>query len=526
MTLRVTRQMAEALGSADGALRVTRQIVEVLSAQPGVNAAAANNLSLSGVATFTAVRERSTSNTLSLTQLVGQVFDESAQNSLALTGNATLGIEILKSASNALSLSGSTLFNRDLLQGASSLLSLDNTVVDLAIKESVTNALALAQSVVNNFKFVAASNTLALSDAVAKGSNILESVSNAITFAQTTSQSQQILSISNALPLAQVVSYKLGDDIFVEASNAFSFSNTTVIDNKIFKRSFPDTGGDLQPVIQFSQTLTYHGDFQPQVSNTLNLSDTVSLIREINLSPSSILSLTARMGQTFPRNASNVLTLLQDVFRIHCVASALGLTQTAVGAPFKFISQDLNLTDSVTKLQDFARSVTNTLSLLQSAAYQLGGPDICNYTPTVGTVSSGITPPALTAPVLSNATLQLRYPADAPTLTVVLLNPEFGNTDTLSFNRINRESRGGTLLIFADPTWPKHERMRIQIDNMKLATKNELRIFLESSIGREILLDDWENRTWRGIIVNPQADITQIDRSGFSITLEFEGALV
>ena len=52
------------------------------------------------------------------------------------------------------------------------------------------------------------------------------------------------------------------------------------------------------------------------------------------------------------------------------------------------------------------------------------------------------------------------------TFSVSLRAPNLGNKDRLSFNRVLRETRGGTLVVFADPIWPKvqtnHKESRVQ----------------------------------------------------------------
>jgi hypothetical protein len=53
--------------------------------------------------------------------------------------------------------------------------------------------------------------------------------------------------------------------------------------------------------------------------------------------------------------------------------------------------------------------------------------------------------------------------------------------------------------------------------------------FLLTSLGAEIGLLDHENRQWRGILLNPEAEITQTQREGsceYAVSLEFEGVLV
>jgi hypothetical protein len=42
----------------------------------------------------------------------------------------------------------------------------------------------------------------------------------------------------------------------------------------------------------------------------------------------------------------------------------------------------------------------------------------------------------------------------------------FGNKDRLQFNRISRETRGGTVVVLADPIWPKIETQAITITGL------------------------------------------------------------
>jgi alkyl hydroperoxide reductase subunit AhpC len=121
--------------------------------------------------------------------------------------------------------------------------------------------------------------------------------------------------------------------------------------------------------------------------------------------------------------------------------------------------------------------------------------------------------------------LTLTYPFVSPTRTVVLRNPQFGNVDRLAFDRINRETRGGTLIMFADATWPKQQTMNVTLTALNRQQKENLLDFLSTSVGQDIGLLDHENRLWKGIVLTPDATINNDSRGGYTITLEFEGVL-
>ena len=62
---------------------------------------------------------------------------------------------------------------------------------------------------------------------------------------------------------------------------------------------------------------------------------------------------------------------------------------------------------------------------------------------------------------------QLFSPATGTvTDSVTLRAPNLGNKDRLSFNRIVRETRGGTLIVFADPIWPKLETLVLSFSGL------------------------------------------------------------
>ena len=53
-----------------------------------------------------------------------------------------------------------------------------------------------------------------------------------------------------------------------------------------------------------------------------------------------------------------------------------------------------------------------------------------------------------------------------PTDEVTLRAPDFGNKDRLGFNRVLRETRGGTLVVFADPQWPKTQTLALNFSGL------------------------------------------------------------
>jgi hypothetical protein len=151
------------------------------------------------------------------------------------------------------------------------------------------------------------------------------------------------------------------------------------------------------------------------------------------------------------------------------------------------------------------------------------------YSPFVGPGTAGnpIPPPAILVPpnlALAPKEFTLVYPASGtPTDTLKLRAPEFGNKDRLKYNRICRETRGGTLVIFADPVWPKLQIEVLTFSALTPKQAQDLLKFMVNHIGLEIGMWDWEGRYWVGVITNPNEAIIQDSKYSFTASLEFEG---
>ena len=151
------------------------------------------------------------------------------------------------------------------------------------------------------------------------------------------------------------------------------------------------------------------------------------------------------------------------------------------------------------------------------------------YAPQIGGgVSGNPTPPPSTLALPSGGPGQFTLfwpPTGTATDVLVLRKPEFGNKDRLQFNRISRETRGGTLIVFADPMWPKIQTQVLTFSALKPQQAEALLQFMLRHIGLEIGMWDWEGRRWTGVIVNPNDPAVQDSKESFTASLEFEGTL-
>jgi len=101
--------------------------------------------------------------------------------------------------------------------------------------------------------------------------------------------------------------------------------------------------------------------------------------------------------------------------------------------------------------------------------------------------------------------------------------PILGNGNDIAFQRINRRTRGGDLIIFRDNEWPKTETLTLTFDFDSDAEMKRFLNMLRETAGNFIYYRDHENRLWFGLIQNPDSKATQEGRNTYKISIIFEG---
>jgi hypothetical protein len=233
-------------------------------------------------------------------------------------------------------------------------------------------------------------------------------------------------------------------------------------------------------------------------------------------------------------DATDALSLSHAAYanKAPTAAHTLAMTDLAIAVVSKAVSDALTLTDTAT-LNVFRATltITDTLALGQSVAVVVLATNIlCQYHPIVGEGATGNpTPPTATllGPMPGiEAPFQLVYPATGTVLdSVTLRAPELGNKDRLSFNRVIRETRGGTLVVFADPMWPKIQTLALSFTGLRRSEAQDLLDFFDDYLGLEIGMIDWEQRYWVGIVTTPEEPIIEDVFNSYSVKFEFEGEL-
>lgn len=106
--------------------------------------------------------------------------------------------------------------------------------------------------------------------------------------------------------------------------------------------------------------------------------------------------------------------------------------------------------------------------------------------------------------------------------SIVLPAPNFSNGESFEYNRVNSRTRGGDLIMHREPYWPKTKVFKKQFTIFDKGIRERLLIFMRENLGRKLTLLDHENRAFKVIIRNPDADFSEQQSGAHTISLEFE----
>lgn len=225
-------------------------------------------------------------------------------------------------------------------------------------------------------------------------------------------------------------------------------------------------------------------------------------------------------------NESLTLTEYAVVPIIRSVNDTLVLTESNTGVAGEPAIDTLELEETAAYTVVAAKALAELADIQESVSYVKGVPDLCGYSPFIGGSSNANapTPPIANVPSINEARhgVNLFYPYESPSVNIALRGPEFGNKDRLVFARVNRESRGGTLVVFADPQWPKVEILEFDFVGLSEAEGQSVLSFLLTSLGKEIGLLDWEGNTWVGVVTNPEEALVRRGKCNMQIHLSME----
>lgn len=103
---------------------------------------------------------------------------------------------------------------------------------------------------------------------------------------------------------------------------------------------------------------------------------------------------------------------------------------------------------------------------------------------------------------------------------VAFRDPDFGDTNSLSFNRINRETRGGDIIIINPYGVDGRQLIRYTWTTMWETDAIKLKAIIANSLGRRISLLDYNSVSQFVIIMNPNTEIAQTGPQTWSASLD------
>ena len=205
----------------------------------------------------------------------------------------------------------------------------------------------------------------------------------------------------------------------------------------------------------------------------------------------------------------------------------LNIGQTIVAELGKGISDTLEFSQVITATVRTNLGVVSNLSIGDTIEYTLNENRkrvLCTYSPFIGssTDENAPAPPLVTQPTIIPLN-QVTLTCPAVSSSITLRNPELGDKDISQFQRINRETRGGTLVVFSDPIWPRTQKLILEFTGLTEEKGQEFLTFLNLALGQYVELKDWESTTWGGVLTAPQSPIIRDGTCKVSVTVEFEG---
>ena len=353
-------------------------------------------------------------------------------------------------------------------------------------------------------------------------------------------------SVSREVVYARDISDSLGIEGEVErvitgnTTSNLSLSQDIIHFNSIGERN------PAEQTLGLSQTVFLGG--QPNANNTLGIDHDVSVVAPIKMPAGNPLGLTDSASTpinyrvevshsfslvhvgTVPKvyDVTHNLALTQAV-SVLGVVSTLNLTQNATIAKAYSANNEIDITQNAALEGVWFRTVIQDSSIGHSLTwYEDTDCSKKKYTPFQG---------ESTTSNLSKLEEEIQSPQGSPNDTFSLYTPYIGtleekidlrapeldNRDRNAYTRINRETRGGKLIVYSDPDWPNTRTMAVTIIGLTESQVDAFQSFTQNTLGQYIGITDWEGQLWKGFITNPNEPAVQDGKARWTITFEFEG---
>jgi hypothetical protein len=520
-----------------------------------LSAVAQSTISVSATAVEKVVRVLAAESVLSLAHEAANtgrtIYEVAAGSSLDLTSAASTAVAWAVAAADTLELTDQAGRNNLLAAVAESTISLTGAAsgFDFAVQSAESTISLTSEAARNSFPAVIAESAISLTSQAWHQQIVEVSAESAISLTSEsdrnsfpTAAAESAISLSDEAACTHIIGHRgeVWDWIELYDRAEVSVVRALVAESRI---ELVQTEHTARPwyVSAESPVQIATPEYDPEVDDIVlrleGLQDVASVARPLTAEAHHSIPLHQTAGVVLVKptaidvSAESVLDLLGEV-RINPTGRAvdwLALHHEAAVDRSKLVKSVLDLSQEAAVIVSVPRGAASALGLMQAATFSIvSRGSLQSYTPFVGE-GPGPTPPPVTIGPPEHVALPFRlfYPAEGVvTDSVTLRAPNLGNKDRLSFNRILRETRGGTLIVFADPIWPKIQTLVLTFSGLRSIQVQQLLAFLETHLGEEIGLLDWEGRIWKGIVTTPEEPVVQDGKDSFSASLEFEGELV
>lgn len=101
-----------------------------------------------------------------------------------------------------------------------------------------------------------------------------------------------------------------------------------------------------------------------------------------------------------------------------------------------------------------------------------------------------------------------------------LHGPKFGDSETVTYKRINRDLRGGESVIRSYNTWNPTKLFKVEFDYLSESKVNGFREFMRRNVGLPVQCVDHNGKIRNLIFQNPSTEFSQIGRSNRTFILD------
>lgn len=105
--------------------------------------------------------------------------------------------------------------------------------------------------------------------------------------------------------------------------------------------------------------------------------------------------------------------------------------------------------------------------------------------------------------------------------TLEIHNPDFGDSETISYKRINKDLRGYERIIHPIQGWLPKESKKMTFSYLKEVEVNKLLAFWRRNVGKPVTLSDTYGTAFSVILQNPDFEVAQVGRFNRTLSLDF-----